>query len=72
MTTNTSAINKVNKGVNVTALLGARKALEEAPEAAQFKWRLDELKKLHSELSAAMKAEANHLAGLSRLPPLAA
>lgn len=30
---------KVNNGVNVDALLGARKALDEAPEAAQFKWR---------------------------------
>jgi uncharacterized OsmC-like protein len=30
---------KANNGVNVTALLGAREALEKAPEAAQFKWR---------------------------------
>lgn len=29
----------VNNGVNVEALLGARQALEKAPEAAQFKWR---------------------------------
>jgi uncharacterized OsmC-like protein len=29
----------VQNGVNVTALLGAREALEKAPEAAQFKWR---------------------------------
>jgi len=29
----------VNNGVNVEALLGAREALTEAPEAAQFKWR---------------------------------
>lgn len=29
----------VNNGVNVAALLGAREALTEAPEAAQFKWR---------------------------------
>jgi uncharacterized OsmC-like protein len=29
----------VNNGVNVEALLGAREALEAAPEAAQFKWR---------------------------------
>ncbi len=28
-----------NNGVNVEALLGARAALEQAPEAAQFKWR---------------------------------
>lgn len=30
---------KVDNGVNVEALLGARQALTEAPEAAQFKWR---------------------------------
>lgn len=30
---------KVNNGVNVEALLGAREALDQAPEAAQFKWR---------------------------------
>jgi uncharacterized OsmC-like protein len=29
----------INNGVNVEALLDARKALEQAPEAAQFKWR---------------------------------
>ena len=29
----------VNNGVNVEALLGARQALSNAPEAAQFKWR---------------------------------
>jgi len=29
----------VNNGVNVEALLGARTALTEAPEAAQFQWR---------------------------------
>ena len=29
----------VNNGVNVEALLGARQALTEAPEAAQFRWR---------------------------------
>ena len=29
----------VDNGVNVDALLDARKALSEAPEAAQFKWR---------------------------------
>jgi uncharacterized OsmC-like protein len=31
--------NNVNNGVNVEALLEARKALSEAPEAARFKWR---------------------------------
>jgi uncharacterized OsmC-like protein len=30
---------KVDNGVNVEALLGARAALTEAPEAAHFKWR---------------------------------
>ena len=41
MTTMTNPANgtKVNNGVNVEALLGAREALEQAPEAAQFKWR---------------------------------
>lgn len=29
----------IDNGVNVEALLGAREALTEAPEAAQFKWR---------------------------------
>src|SRR4029453_6853095 len=37
MTKVTSAV--VNNGVNVDALMGARTALEQAPEAAQFKWR---------------------------------
>jgi len=31
--------NPVDNGVNVEALLGAREALSEAPEAAQFQWR---------------------------------
>ena len=35
---NATAI-KVDNGVNVEALLGARQALIEAPEAARFKWR---------------------------------
>lgn len=35
----TTNVAEVNNGVNVTALLGAREALEKAPEAAQFKWR---------------------------------
>jgi uncharacterized OsmC-like protein len=39
MTMRISTITKVDNGVNVTALLGAREALEKAPEAAQFKWR---------------------------------
>jgi uncharacterized OsmC-like protein len=30
---------KVDNGVNVEALLGAREALTQTPEAAQFKWR---------------------------------
>jgi uncharacterized OsmC-like protein len=39
MTKATSASVRINNGVNVDALLGARTALEQAPEAAQFKWR---------------------------------
>lgn len=39
MTTGTSTSAPVQNGVNVAALLGAREALEKAPEAAQFKWR---------------------------------
>jgi uncharacterized OsmC-like protein len=39
MTTGISTAAKVDNGVNVDALLGAREALEKAPEAAQFKWR---------------------------------
>ena len=35
----TTSENKVNNGVNVEALLGAREALTEAPDAAKFKWR---------------------------------
>jgi uncharacterized OsmC-like protein len=35
-----AAVNKpVNNGVNVDALLAAREALKQAPEAAEFKWR---------------------------------
>lgn len=30
---------QIDNGVNVEALLGAREALDAAPEAAQFKWR---------------------------------
>jgi uncharacterized OsmC-like protein len=33
------AATRVDNGVNVEALLGARQALTDAPEAAQFKWR---------------------------------
>ena len=33
------AIESVNNGVNVEALLGAREALTAAPEAARFNWR---------------------------------
>jgi uncharacterized OsmC-like protein len=37
--THDHATAAVNNGVNVEALIGAREALEAAPEAAQFKWR---------------------------------
>lgn len=33
------SVIKVDNGVNVEALIGARTALTEAPEAAKFKWR---------------------------------
>jgi flavin-dependent dehydrogenase len=39
---------------------------------ASFAWSLDEIRRLHSDLNAAMRAETNHLAGLSQLPSLAA
>src|SRR5262249_5864377 len=39
MSTTMLANANVDNGVNVTALLSAREALEKAPEAAQFKWR---------------------------------
>ena len=35
----TEAGSAVNNGVNVEALINAREALTDAPEAAQFKWR---------------------------------
>ena len=35
----TATDTPVNNGVNVEALLGARAALAEAPDAAQFQWR---------------------------------
>jgi uncharacterized OsmC-like protein len=37
----TSTDTPVNNGVNVEALLGAREALKDAPEAAQFTWRAE-------------------------------
>src|SRR5262249_2291081 len=39
MTTTISPVAKADNGVNVSALLSAREALEKAPQAAQFKWR---------------------------------
>jgi len=39
MATSTSTVANVDNGVNVTALLGARESLQQAQEAAQFKWR---------------------------------
>jgi uncharacterized OsmC-like protein len=38
-TTTNATATRVNNGVNVEALLGAREALTQAPEGAQFKWR---------------------------------
>ena len=37
--TTTTTERQVNNGVNVEALIGAREALTEAPEAAKFTWR---------------------------------
>ena len=34
-----TAVKNVNNGVNVEALMAAREALTDAPQAAQFKWR---------------------------------
>jgi uncharacterized OsmC-like protein len=39
MTTSTPATAQADNGINVTALLDAREALQKAPGAAQFKWR---------------------------------
>ena len=36
---NTTTDKSVNNGVNVDALIAAREALTEAPQAARFKWR---------------------------------
>ena len=38
-TSGISTAVKIDNGVNVTALLDAREFLQQAPEAAQFKWR---------------------------------
>ena len=47
----TTTKQPVNNGVNVQALLDARKALTEAPAAAKFKWRAkcDWVKGTHSK-----------------------
>jgi uncharacterized OsmC-like protein len=39
MSTAGTAASTANNGVNVEALVGARQALTDAPEAAKFKWR---------------------------------
>lgn len=39
MNMNADTNRNVNNGVNVEALLGAREALTDAPEAAQFRWK---------------------------------
>ena len=41
-------------------------------DIASFSWSLDQVKELHVQLSAVMKAEASHFAGLVRSPSLAA
>ena len=63
MSENTST---VDNGVNVEALLGARQALTDMPEAAQFKWRAtcDWVRGTHSKSSVAsffgLGEEQNH------------
>jgi uncharacterized OsmC-like protein len=39
MAANTEYVKRVENGVNVEALLGAKEALDKAPEAAKFTWR---------------------------------
>src|SRR5580692_5379950 len=39
MAEDNSTVTSVNNGVNVAALISAREALTNAPQAAQFKWR---------------------------------
>jgi 2-polyprenyl-6-methoxyphenol hydroxylase-like FAD-dependent oxidoreductase len=39
---------------------------------ASFSWSLDEIRRLHDDLSTVMKAEARHVAGFSQFPSLAA
>jgi hypothetical protein len=39
MAEDNSTATSVNNGVNVAALIAAREALTNAPQAAQFKWR---------------------------------
>ncbi len=43
----------IDNGVNVTALLGAREALSQAPEAARFTWRAhcDWIRGTHSQIA---------------------
>ena len=50
MTAGNSSVAKVNNGVNVEALLGAREQLEQMPDAAKFKFRAscDWLRGTHS------------------------
>lgn len=51
--TTTTTTTTVDNGVNVTALLGAKQALTDAPEAARFTWRATSqwLKGTHSTTS---------------------
>ena len=39
VTVNKVSAAKVDNGIDIDAILGARQALTDAPEAAQFKWR---------------------------------
>jgi len=67
----TATAKPVDNGVNVEALLGAREALSQAPEAAQFTWRAKNtwVKGTHSRSSVegffGLGEEQNHRANYS-------
>lgn len=50
----------------------SRQLFDITDDIASFRWTIDEVKTLHSQLSAAMRAETHHMAGLSRPNPVAA
>jgi 2-polyprenyl-6-methoxyphenol hydroxylase-like FAD-dependent oxidoreductase len=50
----------------------SRRLFDITDDIASFRWTIDEVKTLHSQLSTAMRAETHHMAGLSRPNPVAA